>query len=604
METLPCKHFGAEGIHTNMAVSSFEFDVFAAQIGSVQFGSGQFSGQYEIPIEISTSKLSGLRTSVFSGKQIRRKSWIRGNDYKVRRRRPPSGGGVPIVRVSSSTGAGAFVIRSDVESPLIRDLMFVIEKGDCRTFRFVLNKLPDKPIPNLSYISINIGNSPFDWYTGKIIDPPQEDDNSNNGFEFTGVGFSDEFRGISADGVIFPSGTDYGEIAYYIATEIIANTTNIFINENKINRETGIPTASNLDFSASSIDKVLQTIAIASGQEFGVDGDREFFFLPKETNYSKTYVSGHSIFNIKQNRDTKDIKNNIIGTRQNGAGEGGAGWIVADTVFDLTSIREFAQRNFEAQVPGNWSDEDITNYITRLLDESKAPKLRATGELYYLRNGNDYVRRGNSRIILPFKKYNVVYDSLSDPETTFDKIGSGTLAISEFTNFFVENGACMKLEWGAGSDGDRAEKLPVVIKGKISKIRFYFRGGTPGINIRFGFGDGVWNEYTRDISVSGASLTNFEIFDWDISSLDIERIDRVGFEVITEEAGEIYLDGIRFYVEKFEQIVLSNDKQTYRFSPNESKATCEFGVKEKYIEDYMRELFSQTAEARFVGQIR
>ena len=131
------------------------------------------------------------------------------------------------------------------------------------------------------------------------------------------------------------------------------------------------------------------------------------------------------------------------------------------------------------------------------------------------------------------------------------------------------------------------------LKGNFLSVSFYARPSRAGSWLRFGVGWGLWNEYTFDIPFSAASITGLKPVIVDLSSLNITRINKAGFQILDNDPGSLLIDRMTFNIKNKRHLTLENVKQIYLFSPDEISIQLECGPVPRRLEDYINNLLIQ-----------
>lgn len=526
--------------------------------------------------------------------------WSRPVQYTLRTSSNTGGGIVPSISILSSTGALIGRIRTDVENSIVSGLEFTIVNGDCRDFVLTLNRLPEFPLVAYSVISINIGDTDFNWYMGKVTDQGDIKAKDGNLFVFKGEGLSlTDIRNLVMDtGVIFTAPQDVGGIVESIVLDQIVPFCMVNYNVSKINTSTGVLTATEIEPGSAKITEFLDSLAKMSNHEWGVDGDGDFFFLPIETDVVKTFFIGYDINDFTPRLNLRDVKNTIFMQRQQGLGAGGAGWVVADILTDDTSIAKYGKRELRYQAPGFFGDDDLTLIGDRLLEDLKDPKYSAQANGLQVFGEAQFIQRGIHRFVLPFDQYPEIWDEVETLDD-FATVGSG-ITLSEESSIFVLGAGGIRAECLTAS-GSRFE-LTKEFKGNIQKIRFWFRSSRLLGEITVGIGLTNWNEYTTKFACP--VVDQFFSVEWDVSANNLKRITKFAIECPTDEATNFYLDQIDIVVNGFPYYKVKSVKQTYKFNPDNSSVSMEFDKVPSKMEDYINNILAIAEQNKYTGEVR
>ena len=570
-----------------------------SQIGQLQLDQSQFNGIYDLD-DHQDSNVSAGRMRIHNG-------W-----GALGRRRysypelwaPREGSGVDyrFAEISIYSVAGALVgrMRSDVQKTIIQSVDFTIDDNGCADFTIKLNALPGFPILPFSIAQIKIGDTEYNWYAGTISYKDDEGVDQDV-YEFSGVGMRNYLSNINAF-TTYSAGMDVGSVVSDLCQTWIEPYCPIKHNASKIITVTGVILATDIELSKHPIDKVLTTLADMAGYDWGVDGDMELYFQPRETTTQRTFFVGYNVNTFKPKLNLAEVKNSIIVQRQEGLGSGGVGWAVAGIYNDESSIKKYGKKELTYQVPGYFGDDECDMIGESLLEEKKEPAFSAsiTGFLVY--GGDEYLSRGIYRIIMPYDRYDYIYSDVDDIDE-WTKSGSGDLAISIDDTYFVHGDGSLKLVY-SNAQNDIAIYEEEFGAGKIEKIRFYIRASKAGAFLTAGIGFGAWNQHTIDVDVMAAD--RFFLFEWDISSLDLDVIDTFGIQIsegATDETS-VWIDKLELVVKGHKYYTMKLNKAKYKFSPTDQSASIELGVLPPKMENYLAGLFATANEMKFTQEIR
>lgn len=571
-----------------------------SQVNSSQYGAGQFDQLLSSTETLPDGVTTGYLRSQAGFGHLGARQFGRAYPYEFPPIVPPRDSS-PVIVLTSSSGAFLGTIRSDVGRPIIREIQFTRIRGSCVDCQITLNEPPSFGIVARSYVSVEVPGTNFGWYLGEILETPDLSNENQDSFVYKGIGLFQALDKLTADGRSFSALTDVGDAVWEIANEIVSAETRIGVLAQNINRETGVPFASTYAPDKSSIKKVLEDLATMTAHDVGVDGDGSLFFLPKNAGVVSTFTAGYNLHDIEIRTNEGAVRNRIIGTRTNPAGSGGTGWVIGAIGIDVASRRKYGTIEETIQVPGNMSDDDIQVLVDAHVALKKEPPTSATAKTYILRDGRDFIRRGSARIILPFRPYEIEYDYCNDPTVTFTSTDA-SLAVSEDTDNFVEGNAALKLTW-TSANGERAETVKQ-IEGRIAELRFYVRPSVSGAFLRVGVGQGVWDDEVKDLPLPAAAIDQYVPIRWNLLPFDFRRLDRVAFQVISDDPGSVRIDKIEFTVLGHRHLTLGHQKEVYTIGPNESSIKMELGQIPARLEGYVGQLFAQAEAARAAGQVR
>lgn len=503
------------------------------------------------------------------------------------------------VDITISTVSGAIVgkIRSDVRDSLIKSLEFTVDRAGSGDFVLELNSAPAFPILPFSTIQVSIGNTEFGWYKA-VVDYPEHPGTPKEVLTFRGMGMRKALERITNEGT-YASGQDVGEIVATIGEDQIAVETGIGYNATKVNTSTGVIIATDNDISSNKVSKVLETYATMASCYAGVDGDGELFFevKPDVDELQGVLVAGYHFDEIDIKPNIDSVFNSIIVQRKN---EAGAGWAVIGVYNDETSIRKYGLREKRFQVPGSFGDDTGDFIGAALLEEFSELKYSAEVKGIPLRDGEDYLYRGNYLLINPPGEYTAIFDEC-DATTNWSKTGSGDLAISVVDDPLVDGAGAIKLDF-TSANGDVAE-VDSDFYGTALALRIWLRSSTDltGRVATVGYGLTSWDENTRAVNF-GVSGTYFQL-DWDLSADNVTRIGEVGIRIDTDSAGSIFVDKIEIYAKGNEHYTLELNEWTARINPNDgAMIDAKFGPLPPRSYDFVAQAIAAAEENQFTAK--
>lgn len=509
------------------------------------------------------------------------------------------------ISIQSVSGALVGKIRTDVQFSIVHEMRFTLDDNGCADFSMKLLELPEFPILPFSTIIINIGNTPFDWYRGIIDYPDSEANGQRDLFEFRGLGFKQYLNDLSGQDLTFTLGQDIGEIVDNLVQNRVAPESPINYNPIKINTLTGRINANPIQLSKQGLKKVFETFADMTLHRYGVDGDGDFFFLPRDDDQTiqKTFFVGYDMESFKPKINLQEVRNAISVLRQEGKATGGAGWKLGGLFNDYSSAAKYKTRKLDYQVPGYFDDEEVEIIGNALLEQKKEPKVSASAEGIEIRNASDFLPPGFYRFVLPYGLYSEIFSDVDD-ETEWKKFGAGDLAVSKGEDFFIHGDGALQLDY-ADAYQDRVE-LTQNFRGNIQAIRFYVRANRAGSYMTLGVGLTNWDENTTTVDVVSTQV--YQPIEWDVSSLDIKEINKLALRIDEVPAtgggipNRIYVDRIEFKVKGHKTYRLELAKRTYKFNGRDQSTSIELGELPPRMENYLAGLFANASELRFMQE--
>ena len=512
--------------------------------------------------------------------------------------------------ITITTVSGAFIgkIRTDIQFSILESLRFTnIDGINCADFQMKLNKLPDFPIPRFAMISFSLNGriNNAKWYKGLIEDIP-EPGTQRKTFDFKGNGFRQYATMLSGNfEVIAGKGKDVGLAFLELCESILVPQTPINLNYAKINTTTGVILVNKLNFAKYKLDKIFDTLASMAQHSWGVDGDGDVYFIPapKPTDKPvKTLFVGYDIQNFKPKFNIKDVRNTIVVQRKQGAGAGGAGWVVGGIYSDTSSIAKYKKREYNFQVPGFFEQEEIELIGKSILNEKKEPKFSGSADGYKIKNGFDFLEFGLYRFINKFNDYPIIFSDVDDA-SFWIKTGAGDLTTTNENNIMVIGSNSVKLSYVNGLN-DELIYSNGSFKGSINKIRIFVRSTKIGQLITLGVGKTT--AFEQFVKIDFPIQNIFYNFEWDVSGLPITEINKIGIriddiDILTPT--NIYIDKIEFQITGHKYYKMPLTKSTYMFSSNKVSARIEFGTLPPKMENFLKNLFSTASELKYTQEI-
>ena len=509
------------------------------------------------------------------------------------------------VQLSIMSQAGALVgqIRTDIQYTILHSLTFSDLEGSSQELTLKLTRLPDFPILPFSIIIVHAVGSKQAWYAGEILYPSERGTpKRNNLYEYKARGFVRYLEQWHGEGV-YARAQDIGAIVEKIARENIQNRGAVKYNASKINTSTGALAINDIDIAKHPLKKIFNTFADMTGHVFGVDAEREFFFLPREQRIRKTYFIGYQAQEFSTIENSADVRNVITVQRDKGKGSGGSGWTVAGVFNDATSAKKYGRKELNYQAPGFFSDDDCKLIGEGLLRRLAEPQLGAKASNIIIKTPADFIQRGAYRFVLPYSSYTVNYSAVDQPsEWTREGMGDLTLA-HESENFVYADGAVELAFQNAKGDRIYIEKT-FYRYGRLNKIQFYVQSNLAGSYLSVGFGLADISEHVFSIDI--AAPNQFIPITIDVAALNLREIRKFGFIVTknTSAPVELQLDKIDLNVSGHKSYVMQYKKASYIFEPRRQVIKAEFGTVQKRLEDYLEGLLATASELRYVSEVR
>ena len=135
---------------------------------------------------------------------------------------------------------------------------------------------------------------------------------------------------------------------------------------------------------------------------WGVDSERDFYFLARNQNTLKTFFIGYDLHDFSPRENQEAVKNVIMVQRKQGRSDGGAGWSVAGIYNNTTSVKKYGRKELNYQVPGFFSNQDCQTVGQALLRDNKDPQLFAKVKSLPLGRLGSPLELGKYRFVSPF----------------------------------------------------------------------------------------------------------------------------------------------------------------------------------------------------------
>ena len=512
------------------------------------------------------------------------------------------GGGFASITLTASSGAILGRIRTDIQKTILKELEFTIDEKGCADFTMTLNQLPDFPLLPISLVTVNIGNTDFNWFTGFIERAPEEGTFQNR-YVYRGYGLRNQLSRVTAE-TSYAAPLDIGLIVDDLVQNYVITQTNIAYNASKIQTTTGVLIASDIQFSKAGMEKNFDTLAEMAGARWGVDGDGEFYFELRESELVKNWFVGYDLLEFNPDLNVQNVKNSIFVKRQSASGESKAGWAVAAIVNDETSQAKFGVRELQYQMPGYFSDSDCELVANALLNEMATPKYYGKVKEIPVNDSGDYIERGNHRFINTPTRYNSSLNECEDVDDWTVTGGSGgtDLAIVNVQDVLVSGAFSMKMTWTAAQG--TYVYAPIAIKGGLKKIKMWLRSNRTGQLLTVGVGLGSFLQSYRTVSFNATE--QWFLFEWDVSDLSLSELDEIGFVINdSDTATNVWIDNIECELIGSKHYTLEFNRATYIFSPDKQVVqAAEFGPPPERMYDYVSNLIKQAEENRLTGEQR
>ncbi len=515
--------------------------------------------------------------------------------------------------VSIQTVSGTLLgqLRTDIQKTIVHSLKFKIDEQGCQDLEVKLTGEPDFPLLPFALIEIRVNDSSDPWYAGEILIPDQQ--KSRDGLiTYKARGFVRYFESWKATGEsetikIIPRGTDIGEAVRLIAEQAIQGRSGVRYNPSKINTQTGSILTNDVELGKYSLKKIFETFSTMTNHVWGVDANRDFYFLSRNQNVLKTFLIGYDLHDFSPRENQENVKNVIMVQRKQGrsASDSSAGWAVAGIYNDATSVKKYGRKELNYQVPGFFSNQDCQTVGQALLRDNKEPRLFAKVKDFSLGRLKSPLALGKYRFVSVFSTVTQSFLALDGPLENgrlWQKKGSGDLGIFQDSNFFVFANGSLKLSF-QNANGDNIEYTKNFKTSQIQSFSFYVRSTSIGSYLQFGFGIHSIEENLYTIGIDTANT--FLRVSLDVWSLNLSKIAKVGFKVKenTQASTTVYLDKLDITYVGFTHYNLDLTASTYQISSRNQSVNLDIGPTPNRLENFIADLFTQASELRFTQEV-
>lgn len=575
-----------------------------AGLSTFAFGEAVFGEAVELSDSVPTPAPSPGRMRSQYGFNYSNRTWTRAYLYTLPRRRVSSGT-VAGITISSVSGALIGKIRTDNLRAIVKSIDFTLDKNGCADFTLRLNRLPEFEILPFSILSINIGDSDFDWYQGQLTYPDLQG-TQRDGYEFKGFGLRRYLETLQAN-TTFATGTDITTIIEDLVVNWIAPFCPIKYDAAKIDPLFGTILANDIQIGKFTIRKVLETLAdMAQTPEYyylwGVDGDGAFYWkkIMRDEPVRSMFV-GYHIQSFAPKLNFEQIKNVVNVHRQPQIGSGDSGYGVVGLFNDVSSVRKYGRNELTVKLPGYFGDDDGERLGEAVLADLKDPKESAKTENYQATTEDDYLENGVYRIVMPLGIYRSTVQDVDDA-SEWTITGTGDLAKAKDSDIFLFADGCVRFDMTEALN--QVATVPVDAQGIIRKVFFYVRSNRVGSFITVGVGSTTWNQYTTKIDIPIANT--FLPIEWDITSLDVRKIGVFGFRVDEDFTSEVkvWIDKIDVQYSGHKPYKLQLTRSVYSYTPDGVNVKSEFGVLPASLVQYAAGLQAAASDLNASGELR
>lgn len=268
-------------------------------------------------------------------------------------------------------------ISTEVKEGIILTANFELMGLGCGAFSFVVDDYPSFPISYRTRVDIHPYFDDDPWFTGFVQTLPQP--GKKRPYEYLGFGFFDQLDWITINETYPIQALE--DIVKDIIQNTVAPNTQIIYNAAKI-EATGYTTQGVIDLYVVSAKEAMEDLAVlASGFEYGVDNDREFYFRPIDTDVHYAYWAGKHFQNIEIMENPHKVRNRLfikVGLIQGT----GFGWVKEGTNIigyeeDTDSINEYGLRELLVTAPSLLKIADARIWAQQLLTKTAVPEIKA-----------------------------------------------------------------------------------------------------------------------------------------------------------------------------------------------------------------------------------
>lgn len=569
-------------------------------VGSFGMGRTGFGGSARLQSVFEAAEISQRHRGVYGWGQVGSRLYGKGYPWTPFQRSPVTGAAAAVLTLTSSSGALLGRIRTDIQKSILKSFRGTIDERGNAGFEMVLNSLPDFRLPSMSIITLAVaGGSPLNWFQGRILRVPDQG-TARVEYKYTGFGVR---KSLSSDTVgegTFPAQTDVGVIVFQIVRDIIAPFTQIKFNAGKIQTSTGVFTAETQFVQETDLARLLTGYAKMAGARWYVDGDGEFVFEVRTDALVRNWIIGYDVMQFEPDLNEDAVKNRITVSRK--FANGTAGWEIGFIANGEESQAKYDVQALPFQLGGIYSDDDCEIVARALLEDLEEPKYYGRARNIPIKSGADFIQQGTHRFIDQPSRFNLDANNCDDDtEWTLVNPGGNDLAKITDTQLFTDGLGSLKLSW-SDADGSTV-RVPVTVVGKIKKIKLFFYGSRTGTLLRFGLGNGDFTQNQRDIAIP--IRDTWLDFEWNITDLDLEDVNEIGFTVLDSTASSIVrIDAIIFEMVGSRHYRMEFSGGTFVFTPERAVwETVEFGPPPSRSYDYAAEAIARSEENRIASQV-
>jgi hypothetical protein len=388
------------------------------------------------------------------------------------------------------------------------------------------------------------------------------------------------------------------EIFKQIITTYDNGTSGIKYAESRIADSTGVILGgqTGADFNGMTIWKFMDTIRtslLANGFEIGIDNEGFYFLRVIDETVTDVKFIGFDANEFDIQTDIDGVINSVTVGRKKGKSEGGAGFAVAASDEDLTSIALYLRNHKKIEIPGYLSDEFAEDYAESYIANNKDPKVTAkisrldfTGKIQFAQNGIAIPAYNTNRIL-----------SLMDDFDDFTTSPEITRSLDTFIKVFGSASHKLEFDLYTGSLSHRLDYTNAILSFAPTKFSYWIRSNKPGSVIKFLIGIGEEELEFETVIAENGVFQEVEI--------EIDRTTDEGSEINgeieyiewvfdnSEDGTIIYIDYaqmVDFYSQRY---VLPIEEVEYSLAPEGDTVAITYGEKYEEFDDMIAGIISQ-----------
>lgn len=288
-------------------------------------------------------------------------------------------------------------LSSDMQNHYVSELRFNLVESGCGDFDIVLLVDPANLPFTVEYnqgVEIYLYHDINPWYSGYILGLPTTG-STKRPWLISGTGYSNQLETCIIDQDY--TSEEVSEIIHDLVSSYIEDKTDIVYAAHKIAKTEYTVNDIRFDYTSAK-DAVHQLMDLARAFVFGVDEEREFFFLPIDylVNPAAEFTVGKHVTGFELTEDTNDLANRIH--VRAGLLSGAPKTNIQATVSDYSSQVAYGLREKVLTAPSVRNATDAERWGGWKLTENRSPRQTATIEWVDCSEGK-VEAKGKARIL-------------------------------------------------------------------------------------------------------------------------------------------------------------------------------------------------------------